>query len=162
MRYNSSNNSTDIEKVIMQYSNILFRMCFILLKNEQDAQDVLQETFIKYMEKAPAFENENHEKAWLIKVSSNLCKDLFRFRKRNNYVDIEELKKCCPESEKIEILKLVMQLPEKYKAVIHLYYIEGYKTEEIAKIIGTSAGTVRKRMQRGRHMLKIQLEEDMS
>lgn len=147
-----------VTRVIEQYANMLFRMCFVILRQEQDAQDVLQETFIKYMEKAPAFENEQHEKAWLIKVASNLCKDLLRFKKRNFYVNMEELEQYCREPEEAEVLKEVMLLPTKYKAVMHLYYIEGYKADEIARILGISESAVKKRMQRGREMLKLRLE----
>lgn len=149
-----------VARVIEQYANTLFRMCFVILKHEQDAQDVLQETFIKYMEKAPEFKNEQHEKAWLLKVASNLCKDLLRFKRRNAYVDVEELEKYCKEPEEAEVLKEVMLLPAKYKSAIHLYYIEGYKMEEIAGILGISENAVKKRMQRGRDMLKSRLENE--
>lgn len=147
-----------VARVIEEYANPLFRMCFIVLKHEQDAQDVLQETFIKYMEKAPQFENAQHEKAWLFKVASNLCKDLLRFKKRNCFVDMEEVAQYCKEPEEAEVLKEVMLLPAKYKSAMHLYYIEGYKQEEIAGILGISENAVKKRMQRGRELLKERLQ----
>lgn len=147
-----------VVRVIEEYANPLFRMCFVVLKHEQDAQDVLQETFIKYMEKAPQFESEQHEKAWLFKVASNLCKDLLRFKKRNTYVDMAELEQYCKEPEEADTLKEVMLLPAKYKSAIHLYYIEGYKQEEIADILGISESAVKKRMQRGREMLRERLQ----
>lgn len=149
-----------VTRVIDRYGNSLFRMCFVVLKHEQDAQDVLQETFIKYMEKAPEFASEQSEKAWLFRVAANLCKDLLRFKKRNSYVDMEELEQYCKEPEEAEVLKEVMYLPAKYKTAIHLYYIEGYKTEEIASILKISESAVKKRMQRGREMLKVRLSEN--
>lgn len=148
-----------VTRVIDQYGNSLFRMCYVILKHEQDAQDVLQETFIKYMEKAPEFANERVEKAWLFKVATNLCNDLLRFKRRNSYVDMEEIEQYCNEPEEAEVLKEVMLLPTKYKAAIHLYYIEGYKVEEIAGILKISESAVKKRMQRGREMLKVRLVE---
>lgn len=159
MAMTKSSREEEIEEVINRYSNSLFRMCFVVLKNEQDAQDVLQETFIKYMEKAPVFESENHKKAWLFKVSSNLCKDLLRFKKRNSFVDMEEVERYCIKPEKAEVIKEVMLLPIKYKTAMHLYYIEGYKVEEIAEILKISQSAVKKRMQRGREMLREQLAE---
>lgn len=150
---------TEVARVIEQYASPLFRMCYVVLKHEQDAQDVLQETFIKYMEKAPEFENEQYEKAWLFKVAANLCKDLLRFKKRNSYVDIQEIEQYCEEPEEAEVLKEVMLLPTKYKTAMHLYYIEGYKVEEISCILKISESAVKKRMQRGRELLKVRLNE---
>lgn len=147
----------EIVRIIEQYGNSLFRMCYVVLKHEQDAQDVLQETFIKYMEKAPEFESEGHERAWLFRVAANLCKDLLRFKKRNSFVDMKELEQYCKEPEEAEVLKEVLQLPTKYKTVIHLYYIEGYKVEEVASILKISESAVKKRMQRGRELLKGRL-----
>lgn len=154
----SGQREAEVERVIEKYSGSLFRMCFVILKHEQDAQDVLQEAFIKYMQKSPEFRDEAHEKAWLFKITANLCKDLLRFKKRNQYVDMKELEQYCKEPEESDVLKEVMTLPAKYKMAIHLYYIEGYHTSEIAKIMQISESAVKKRMQRGREMLKTRLE----
>ena len=69
----------DIEETIENYSRLLYRTCFMMLRNKQDVEDVMQETFLKYMSSAGLFESENHKKAWLLKVSQNKCKDMLRF-----------------------------------------------------------------------------------
>lgn len=149
----------ELERVIETYSSPLFCMCFVILKHEQDAQDVLQETFIKYMQRAPEFHDVSHEKSWLFKVAANLCRDLLRFQKRNHYVDMKELEQYCREPEETDVLKEVMSLPAKYKTALYLYYIEGYKTGEISGIMQISESAVKKRLQRGREMLKVRLGE---
>ena len=70
-----------IENIVRTYGNTLYRLCFVMLGNESDAEDAVQESFIKYLQKAPSFENTEHEKAWLITVATNQCKDILRFRK---------------------------------------------------------------------------------
>ena len=85
------NNNEDIEPVIREYSDMLFRICFLILKNEQDVKDVLQETFIRYLTRKPVFQAEEQRKAWLIKVSQNKCKEFLRFHKRHSYTPLEEV-----------------------------------------------------------------------
>lgn len=146
-----------VEEIVEEYGNMLFRLCVVLLCNEQDAQDALQETFVRYMEHAPAFHSKEHEKAWLVKVASNLCKDVYRSRMRHPTVDLDEVSEYCELPEQSEVLAELMKLPGKLKTVIYLHYIEGYKTTEIAQMMGTSTNAVRKRLQRGRQCLKLSL-----
>lgn len=151
----------DITPIIQAYSNILFRICIIILKNEQDVQDVLQETYIRYMQKAPIFEDEEQIKAWLIRVAVNLCKDFLRFHKRNNYMDYESIERYYqgPEqsAEHAEVMECLLKLNVKYKAILLLHYVEGYNVKEIAKIMALTESAVKKRMQRGRVILKNML-----
>ena len=148
----------DVEKVLRVHGNLLFRTSLILLGNAQDAEDVMQETMISYMQKAPFFESEEHEKAWLLTVLTNKCRDLQRFRMRHPATDIEEIKEFIgndDESAKESgILEALMTLPEKFRTVLVLYYVEGYRTEEIAKIIGKSTSAVKMRLQKGRRLLE--------
>ena len=81
----------DIEPVVRQYSNMLYRVCFLILKNEQDVRNVLQETFLKYIEKKPVFRSEDQRKLWLVKVSQNKCREFLRFHKRHSYVPFDEV-----------------------------------------------------------------------
>lgn len=85
------NREKDLERIMEQYSDSIYRMSYFILQNDQDAQDILQETLIKYMQKAPVFQFESHEKAWLLRVANNLCKDMLRFQKRNRHVDLDDL-----------------------------------------------------------------------
>lgn len=150
--------TNDIEFVIHSYGNMLFRLCLIMLGNTNDAEDAVQEVVIKYLQKAPKFENTEHEKAWLIKVSTNQCKDILRFRSRNQMVDIDQIKECVKEESDSEIIDALMTLPEKYKIVLILYYVEGYSTKEIAGVIGKTASAVKMRLKKGRMLLKAVYE----
>ena len=150
--------ANDIESVIHSYGNMLFRLCLIMLGNTNDAEDAVQEVVIKYLQKAPKFENTEHEKAWLIKVSTNQCKDILRFRSRNQMVDIDQIKECVKEESDSEIIHALMTLPEKYKIVLILYYVEGYSTKEIAGVIGKTPSAVKMRLKKGRMLLKAAYE----
>ncbi len=150
--------ANDIESVIHSYGNMLFRLCLIMLGNTNDAEDAVQEVVIKYLQKAPKFENTEHEKAWLIKVSTNQCKDILRFRSRNQMVDIDQIKECIEEESDSEIIDALMTLPEKYKIVLILYYVEGYSTKEIADVIGKTSSAVKMRLKKGRMLLKAAYE----
>lgn len=147
-----------VENLIMEYSNMLFKICMVILCNEQDAQDALQDTFCRYMEKAVDFRDKEHEKAWLIKVATNRCRDIHRQRKRHPSINIEEVTAHCEMQEQSDVLEALVRLPEKLKIVIYLHYIEGYKSSEIAKMLGISVQAVKKRMQRGREELRLILE----
>lgn len=144
----------DIETIIKKYGDMLYRLSVIMLKNDSDAEDVVQETFIKYFQKAPAFEDSEHEKAWLIRVATNQCRDLLRFRVRHPQVDSESLEKIVCHSSESGILEALTALPEKYRLVLTLYYIEEYRIEDIAKIIGRTSSAVKMRLQKGRRLLE--------
>ena len=152
---NPSRPADEIENVIKTYSNMLFKICLVMLCKEQDAEDALQDTFLRYIKKAPVFNEQEHQKAWLIKVATNICNDMGRFRLRHTHLNIEEFKDYCQSEENADIMETVFSLPQKYKLVIHLYYIEGYDVGSISKITGISVSAVKKRLQRGREMLKL-------
>lgn len=151
----------ELNFVINEYSNLLYRICILILKSKEDTQDVLQETFIRYMEKMPKFEAEEQRKAWLIKVSQNKCKDFLRFHKRHQYVELSEVEELIGIDEKKFDLEELWKLPAKYKSVILLYYVEGYSVREIASLLQISEGAVKKRMQRGREQLRSMLGDEM-
>ena len=149
-----------IEYAVEKYSQMLFRICYGILGNKQDAEDALQETFLKYMLKAPLFRDTDHEKAWLIKVATNISKNMCRFNSRHATENLDELRSIGISDDDRDIFELIMNLPSKYKIVLDLYYIEGYKANEIAEITNTSPVTVRKRLQYGRKLLKSELERN--
>lgn len=152
-------NENQIQRVIQSYGDLLYRTAYVLLANPHDIQDVLQEVFLKYMDKAPDFCDEEHEKAWLIRVTVNLCKDFLRFNRRHAYVSLEQLDAACEIPEDHEIMKEILLLPPKYKAVLLLYYVEGYQLKEAARILGISESAAKKRLQRGKEALKQKLTE---
>lgn len=157
---NSIQSADKIENVVTQYSDMLFKISLVILGHEADAQDAVQETFIKYMTKAPTFNDDEHQKAWLIRVATNICKDMCRFRRRHTHIDIDQLSDYYETPESAGILEAVLLLPFKYKVVIHLYYVEGYDIKSIADIIGISVHAVKKRLQRGREMLRIEYKKE--
>ena len=154
----------DIEPVVRQYSNMLYRVCFFILKNEQDVKDVLQETFLKYMEKRPVFESENQRKVWLIKVSQNKCKEFLRFHKKHAWLPLDEVENSVMITDGMDIetketISNIWNLDYKLKVVVILYYIEGYSVREVAEMLSISEAAVKKRLQRAREKLKLMDEE---
>lgn len=154
---------TDLEQTIDEYSDMLYKICFLILKNENDVKDVLQETFIKYMTKSPDFKSEDHKKAWLIKVSQNKCKEFLRFHKRHAAVPLDEVEESISVTEGMDayttsILGLIWNLKYKLKSVVILYYIEGYSIKEVAQILSISESAVKKRLERARKELKAVAE----
>lgn len=154
MANTSARPADELERVMQTYGNILFRLCLITLGNASDAEDAVQETLIKYMQKAPEFREREHEKAWLLKVVSNTCKDILRFRNRHQMVDIEEIQEFSRETSDTGILEALMSLPEKFRLVLTLYYVEEYPIEAIAKVIGRTTSAVKMRLQKGRKLLE--------
>lgn len=160
---NSDANPTseeEIRRVIKTYSNSLYKKCILLLCNKADAEDALQTTFLKYLSNSPEFQDFEHEKAWLFRVAINICNDILRKRKTTSHLNIEEVYDFSIAESNTYILSSVMNLPAKYKVVILLFYIDGYKTVEIAKLLKISPVAVRKRLQYGRKLLKLEYGEE--
>lgn len=146
----------DITMTVHEYGDMLYRICILMLKNHADAEDAVQETFIKYMLKKPSFTSSEHKKAWLITVSANKCRDMLRKRGRTEDESEEILKNIAVnENEDCSgILEALFELPEKFRIVMTLHYVEGYKVEEISEIIGKSSSAVKMRLQKGRTLLR--------
>ena len=149
----------DVRKAVLKYSDILYKICIIILCNEQDVQDAVQETFCRYMEKKPNFHDEEHEKAWLIRVATNISRDMIRFRIRHPKVSIEELENSLVAPQQKETLRELIELPIKQKMVIYLHYVEGYHIKEIADILGITEGAVKMRLQRSKEQIRLSWKE---
>ena len=147
------------EEMVQAYSSMLYKICIVMLCNEQDAQDAIQDTFCRYLEKSPVFTDKEHEKAWLIRVASNICQDMLRFRIRHPKVSIEEITDSLATPEEQNVLAELLALPLRYRSVIYLHYVEGYRIREIADLLGISEQAVKKRMQRGRDQLRLSWKE---
>ena len=152
-------NDEDIENTINEYADLLYRTSFLILRNRADVEDIVQETFYKYMTTDMAFESDNHKRAWLLKVSQNKCKDLLRSHKIRAYVPYEEVEeslisKTDVGKNDIEELLKIEELDYKYKSVIMLYYYEEYSIEEVANILGLTVPAVKKRLQRAREKIR--------
>lgn len=146
-----------LEQAIISYENILYRTALAILADAQEAEDAVQDGFLKYLEKAPAFESAEHEKAWLIRVTVNGCKSRLRAPWRRRSTPLTEAHPAVNEEE-AGVLELVLTLPPKDRAAVHLFYYEGYRTAEIAAMTSEAEGTVRSRLSRARQKLKKLLE----
>ncbi len=140
----------------------VYRLCFIFMKNQADAEDCTEDTFVKVLTGNYTFGNERHEKAWLSVCAANLCKDRLKnwwHSKTDSYDEYEELNQTAAEEndDNSQLLEEVMRLPEKLKEVVYLYYYIGYQTDEIAKLMKCPASTVRNRLRNARLKLKSML-----
>lgn len=153
---------TDLKRILQLHGDTLYRSAFLLLGNPHDVQDILQEVLLRYLEKSPSFQSADHEKAWLLRVTTNCCMDFLRFRKKHACTDLESLKEYLPGPEQKEQLEELCSLPAKYKTVLILHYFEGYSIAEIAQIMKLSKSAVKKRLQRGREALKIAITDRQS
>jgi RNA polymerase sigma-70 factor (ECF subfamily) len=151
----------EVSRTIAVYADMVRRICFLHLKNEADTEDVFQTVFLKYALNEGKFENVEHEKAWLIRVAVNACKDILKSYYRKNAVSIDEIiEETAPETENRGVLEAVLSLPQKYKDPIYLHYYEGYNAAEISSILGTNESTIYTRLSRGRALLKEKLGDE--
>lgn len=149
-------------RAIDRYADMVRRLCLIHLKNQADSEDVFQTVFMKYVLSSAVFENEEHEKAWFIRVTVNACRDLLRSFFRSRTVSIDELIDL-PEdgpSETREVLSAVLELPEKYRDVVYLHYFEGYTAPEIGRLINKNVNTVYSLLVRSKKLLREKLGGD--
>ena len=150
--------------VIMEkYKDNVFSAAFNVCGNAADAEDVVQETFLQYHITNNDFFDEQHIRAWLLRVAINKAKNITLSFRRRKCIPLEEyMESLTFDTPELQTLfEEVMKLPEKYRIVIHLYYYEGYSTAETAKIIGISETSVQTRLYRGRNLLKKSLGEDV-
>ena len=151
------NNSNRLEELVTKHENTLYRTALAILGDVQEAEDAVQDAFLRYLEKRPEFKDENHEKAWLLKVTANLCKSALRTKKRHPTVELLDVYPA-PDEESRELVEAVLELPANQRAAVHLFYYEGYSTEEIAGLLGQRPGTVRSHLSRAREALRQKLK----
>ena len=140
-----------IESILHVYGDMLWRIARSLLSCAADAEDAIQETLLAYSSKRPRFKNPEHEKAWLIRVLTNKCRDIMRKRSRPVPATIPDTP---PENSQTGILEALACVPEKYRIVLVLHYVEGYTTNEIAAIIHRTPSAVKMRLGKGRSLLE--------
>ena len=154
----------EAERVIGCYADTVRRICFMHLKKTEDVEDAFQEVFLKYILHEREFESHAHEKAWLIRVTINVCKDMLRnpFRKRVCSIEDVNIEPFTIPSDEGELLDCILAMPSKYKDVIYLFYYEGYSAVEIAAIMRRKENTIYTWLDRARKQLKEQLESDFN
>ena len=148
--------STNIEQIFRRHAQTVYRVCYSFMGSAADAEDATQATFMKLIDHPRTFESEQHEKAWLIVCASNLCRDQLKSAARTRVTAMPEREPADPrQGEFIDTtLDAVLRLPEKYKDVVYLHYYEGYKTDEIARMLEEKPSTVRNRLRDARALLR--------
>jgi len=149
----------EVIRAMDTYADMVRRLCMVNLKNYADTEDIFQNVFLKYALSDTAFESSEHEKAWFIRVTLNACKDLLKsfFRKTSVPLDtLLETPAVVDESKK-EVLQAVLELPDKYRQIVYLYYYEGYAANEIAELLKMNVNTVYTHLTRAKKKLKEQL-----
>ena len=144
------------DRVYETYGPALYRFCLLQMKNPADAEDVLQDVFVKRLYQAPKFKSPEHERSWLYQVALNLCRDEWR-RSRRSELPLAAAAGVSLPPEELSLLDQVSNLPEKQRTVLHLHYYQGYNLQEIARLLGVTVPTVKMRLKRGREALRQEL-----
>lgn len=152
----------EADRAIELYADTVRRICMVHLKSYSDTEDVFQNVFLKYVLSSVVFDNEEHEKAWFIRVTLNACKDLLKSFFRSRSVPLEELIElpARAKGESSDVLEAVLSLPQKYRDAVYLHYYEGYSAAEIAKILGKNENTIYTHLSRARDILREKLGGD--
>ncbi len=147
-------------QLIERYKDTVFKIAYTYCKNRNDTEDVFQEVFLRYFKKQPVFDSLEYEKAWFIRVTINCCKKLLLSSWFKKTLPLEDnLTFQTPEES--DLFYAVMELPLKYRIVVHLFYYEDYKIRDIAGITSQKETTVATQLQRARQLLKNKLLEDL-
>ncbi len=166
MEKSKENLEASYEDVIRRNSDSVYRLAFSLVKTRSDADDIYQEVFLRYVQKEPEFQNTEHEKAWFLRVTINLCKNFWKspWMRRRAAMECDKMQTDAFSYETAgddsALIDTVKQLPNKYRVVIHLFYYEELSVAEIAGITGAKESTVRTRLTRARRLLKDLLCEE--
>ena len=160
MKEKSKTNSQSIGEIYARHADMVYSVSYSYLKNTEDTKDIVSEIFLKLLQKKIKFNDAEHEKAWLLRAAINLCKDYLKHRRRKNenIDDYENNLESADSFEADATYKLVLELPDRYKAVIYLHYYEGYKTEEIGRILKKPQSTVLSQLREARKLLKGVIE----
>lgn len=148
-----------LETVVRRYADMVYRLALVHLRSAADAEDVFQDVFLRYAEKAPDFRDEEHRRAWLLRVTLNRCRSHFRspwFRRTAPLDEAAHAAAPAPDASPVD--EAVARLPARYRAVVHLHYFEDLSTEEIAGATGQRPSTVRSQLTRARAMLRDMLK----
>lgn len=153
-------NDDSVSNVLAKYADMVLRLALVHLRHRADADDVFQDVFIKLFEKEHTFEDDEHLKAWLIRCTTNRCKNhVGRYWYRNK-ISLDVLVVPIEDKAKGEVIACLMKLPIPYRSPIYLFYYEGYSSAEISKILQAKDATIRTRLKRGREMLKEMLQKE--
>ncbi len=148
--------NNDLDSLFVTYGDMIYRLALVRTRSVSDAEDVVQEVFLRCLKNNPIFDGAEHQKAWLIKVTINCTKSLLTSAFRRHSVPEDAAGELSVDAEETDstVYDAVMQLPDKYRTAIHLYYYESYSVKEIASLMHTTESTVKSWLHRARGMLK--------
>ena len=152
------NHTDNLREIYDRNVDMIYHICLIYLKNPADAEDAVHNTFVKLMEKGMTFENEQHERNWLIRVAANVSKNMLRHWSRYN-ADLEEITDRGVSDDHNEVLDALSRLPDKLKIPVYLFYYHGYNSKEIGSILKENDSTIRNRLQKAKKLLRDVLGE---
>ncbi|KQL50026.1 RNA polymerase subunit sigma-70 [Brevibacillus choshinensis] len=150
----------ELAELYQRHADLVYRLCYIYLKNPVDAEDAVQSVFIKLIKSQMVFNDNEHEKAWLMVTTRNYCKDSLKNWWKTRRVALDSLPEVASwngNESSGEVLARMLSLPEKYKTVLYLYYFEEYSVKEISEMLGHKESTIQTQLSRGRKLLKIDL-----
>jgi RNA polymerase sigma-70 factor (ECF subfamily) len=161
MAKSSLRTNDEAAEIYARHVQTVYRVCFTYMKNAADTEDAVSEAFIKMLKASPSFETHEHEKAWLIRTATNVCKDFLKhwWRKREDLADYAEKLETCDYFYPDDVTDAIFKLPDKYKTVVYLYYFEGYSGEEIAQMLKKPHSTIRNHLREARNILRERLGE---
>jgi len=153
----------EIAELYERHKDMIYRICFAYMKNIMDTEDVIQDTFYNLIKSGTVFKSAEHEKAWLIRTATNICKNTLRhwWRKRESLDDNETLQ-AKDVYEIDDTFNAMMTLPDKYKTVVYLYYYEGYDSVEISRLLQKPQSTIRYYLSQARRTLRVIIGGDFS
>jgi RNA polymerase sigma-70 factor (ECF subfamily) len=147
-----------VVRALDKYADTVRRVCFMYLKNTFDVEDIFQDVFLQLFRYEKRFDSDAHEKAWLIRVTINKCKDLHKSFFRSRVCPLDDIELTFEDETENDVMREILALPQKYKDVIYLFYYEGYTVPEISKILAMKENTVYSHLHRARKALKENLE----
>ena len=156
MRYARTQNDS-VDEILQQYADMVYRLAYTRTQNRFDADDILQEVFLRYIRFAPSFAEEEHRKAWLLRTTINCSKSLLTSAWNRRTAPLEDVF-TLELKEKSEVYYAVMALPASYRTVIHLYYYEEYDVADMAKLLNCRQSTIKSRLHRARNLLRTILK----
>ena len=155
-----ANEEMNYQKTVEKYSNMVYRLAYFYTNSKYDADDIYQDVFLKYLQNKKQFENEEHKKAWLIKVTINSCKKMWLSAWKRKIIPLNDDEIKFEMEEDIGLYNEIKKLPKKYRVVIHLFYYEQYQIKDISQILNQKESTIRTWLTRARKLLKSQIKEE--
>lgn len=152
--------ATEPERLVDTYADTILRVCYTYLRSTQDAEDICQDVLLKVLQRPQRFFSADHERAWIIRVAANACKDLLKSRGTRATVALDDAPEPASAPHATEarltaqsrsVLQSVMNLPANYRVAIYLHYYEGYSIKQIAELVGASESAIATRLSRGAH-----------